>query len=75
MKDTLPYIKYIAKALMAAAIAGVGGIAVGYVDEPLTNGEFWAAMSAAVTAAGATFGISNGPKPVSGNQPVEPDGY
>ena len=49
-----------AKALLATLVAGVGGIAVGYADDSLTKGEFWAAMAAAVTAGAAVFGVRNG---------------
>lgn len=51
-----------AKALVAAAVAGVGAIATGYADDSLTKGEFWSALSAAVVAGAATFGIRNGSK-------------
>ena len=49
-----------AKAILAALVAGVGGIAVGYADDSLTKGEFWAAMAAAATAGAAVFGVRNG---------------
>ena len=48
-----------AKAVTAAAVAGLGGIATGYVDEPLTAGEAWAAAALAVAAFAATYGIPN----------------
>ncbi|MCW2785259.1 MAG: hypothetical protein JWP74_1776 [Marmoricola sp.] len=50
-----------AKAILAAAVALVGGIAVGYADDTLTRGEFWAAASAAVVALAGVFGIPNAP--------------
>jgi len=48
-----------AKAIAGAVVALVGGIAVGYVDDTLTKGEFWSAAAAATVAAGAVFGIPN----------------
>lgn len=57
----LKYLKRCAKAIGAAVVAGVGGIAVGYVDNSLTTGEFWAAISLGLTAGGAVFGIRNAP--------------
>lgn len=53
-------LKPYAKAILAALVAGVGGVAVGYADDSLTTGEFWAAMAAAVTAGAAVFGVRNG---------------
>lgn len=55
-------LKPYAKAISAALVALVGGIAVGYADESLTTGETWAAIAAAVTAAGAVFRIPNAPQ-------------
>lgn len=49
-----------AKAIAATVIAGVGGIAVGYTDDTLTRGEFWAAISLGLVAGGGVFGIRNG---------------
>lgn len=51
------------KAIAAAIVAGVGGIAVGYADDVLRTGELWAAIAAAVTAGAAVFGIRNGDRP------------
>lgn len=53
-------LKPYAKAILATLVAGVGGVAVGYADDSLTTGEFWAAMAAAVTAGAAVFGVRNG---------------
>lgn len=55
-KKISPY----AKAVAATVIAGVGGIAVGYADDTLTRGEFWAAISLGLVAGGGVFGIRNG---------------
>lgn len=52
-------IKPYAKALAAAAVAGVGAIATGYADDALTRGEFWSAAAVAVAAGAAVFGIRN----------------
>lgn len=57
----IKYLKPYAKAVGAAVIAGVGGIALGYVDDSLTKGEFWGAISLGLAAAGAVFGIRNSP--------------
>ncbi|KRB73090.1 hypothetical protein ASE01_20150 [Nocardioides sp. Root190] len=59
----MKYLKYVAKATTAAAIAGVGGVAVGYADDSLTRGELWAAIAAAVVAGGGVFGVRNGDRP------------
>lgn len=48
-----------AKAILAGVIALVGGIAVGYADDTLTKGEFWAAAAAAAVALGGVFQIPN----------------
>lgn len=48
-----------AKAFLAAAVALVGGIAVGFADDTLTKGEFWAAAAAALVALGGVFQIPN----------------
>ena len=48
-----------AKAIVAAAVALTGGIAVGYADDSLTTGELWTAIAAGVAALGATFGVRN----------------
>lgn len=48
-----------AKAIAGAIVALVGGIAVGYVDDTLTKGEFWSAAAAATVAAAAVFGVPN----------------
>lgn len=56
MKNTLAPI---AKALVAAAVALTGGIAVGYADDALTRGELWTAIAAGVAALGATWGVPN----------------
>jgi hypothetical protein len=58
-----PYLLYVAKALGAAAVAGVGALAVGYTDDVLTTAELWFAIASAVSAGGAVFGIRNGSKP------------
>lgn len=52
-----------AKALVAALIALVGGIAVGYTDDTLTKGEFWAAAAASLVALGGVFQIPNKAEP------------
>lgn len=57
MKTFAPY----AKAIAAAAVAGVGAIATGYADDSLTKGEFWSAAAVAVAAGAAVFGIRNSP--------------
>jgi len=64
MKPYLPYLLYVAKALGAAAVAGVGALAVGYTDDVLTTAELWFAIASAVAAGGAVFGIKNGDKPL-----------
>lgn len=56
----MKYLPTIAKALVAAAIAVTGGIAVGYADETLTRGELWTAIAAGVAALGVTWGVPNG---------------
>ncbi len=56
----MKHVKPIAKALVAAAVALTGGIAVGYADDSLTQGELWTAIAAGVAAFGATFGVRNG---------------
>lgn len=48
-----------AKAILAGLIALVGGIAVGYTDESLTKGEFWAAAAAGLVALGSVFQVPN----------------
>lgn len=48
-----------AKAVAGALVALTGSIAVGYVDDALTKGEFWAAVAAGVAAGGAVLGIRN----------------
>lgn len=48
-----------AKAFLAAAIALVGGIAVGFADDTLTKGEFWAAAAAGLVALGGVFQVPN----------------
>lgn len=57
MKHLKPY----AKAIAAALVAGVGGIAAGYVDDVLTTGEVWAALALATTSGATVFGIPNRP--------------
>lgn len=52
-----------AKAVMAGVVAGVGGVAVGYVDGLLTVGEGWTAAAAAVTAAATVYGVRNATPP------------
>lgn len=48
-----------AKAILAGLIALVGGIAVGYTDDTLTKGEFWAAAAAGFVALGGVFQVPN----------------
>lgn len=48
-----------AKAILAALIAAVGGIALGYADDSLTKGEFWGAISLGLASGGGVFGIPN----------------
>lgn len=48
-----------AKAILAALIAGVGGIALGYADDTLSKGELWGAISLGLVAGGGVFGIPN----------------
>ena len=57
MKNLKPY----AKALVAALVAGVGGIATGYADDALTKGELWAAIALGLATGGAVFGVPNRP--------------
>lgn len=56
------WIRYAAKAILAAATAGIGALATGYVDDALTTAEALTAAGAALTAAGAVYGIPNRPK-------------
>lgn len=51
--------KNYAKALAGALVALTGGIAVGYVDNALTQGELWSAIAAGVAAGAAVFGVPN----------------
>lgn len=53
------WIRYAAKATLAGAIAGIGALATGYVDDALTKAEALTAAGAALTAAGAVYGIPN----------------
>lgn len=53
------WIRYAAKGILAGAIAGVGALATGYVDDALTTAEALTAAGAALTAAGAVYGIPN----------------
>lgn len=53
------WIRYAAKAVLAAAIAGIGCLATGFVDDTLTTAEALTAAGAALTAAGAVYGIPN----------------
>lgn len=55
MKNLKPY----AKAIAAAVIAGVGGIALGYADDVLSKGELWGAISLGLVAGGGVFGVPN----------------
>lgn len=57
MNKLSPY----AKAIVAAIVAGVGGIATGYADEALTTGEIWAAIALGLATGGAVFGVPNRP--------------
>lgn len=50
-----------AKAATAGVVAGVGSLAVGYVDDSLTTGEAWTAAAVAAAAAAAVYGIRNRP--------------
>lgn len=59
-----------AKAILAGVVALVGGIAVGYTDDSLTKGEFWAAASAAVVALASVFGVPNQARAEDGNAEV-----
>lgn len=56
-----PHFAYAAKAILAAAIAGTGALATAYADGDLTAAESWTALTAALVALGAVFGIPNGP--------------
>lgn len=53
------WIRYAAKATLAGAIAGIGALATGYVDDALTTAEALTAAGAALTAAGAVYRIPN----------------
>jgi hypothetical protein len=63
----MDYLKYAAKAVVAALIAGLGSLItvlvgdVGFGD--VTDGQWVAVVLSAIVAAGAVFGITNGPKP------------
>ena len=70
---TLDKIKPYAKAVMAGVVAGAGAIATGYADETLSTGEIWMAVSAGLTAAGATWVIPNrDPKAEHQEESVQP---
>jgi hypothetical protein len=52
-------LKPYAKAILAALIAGVGGIALGYTDDALSKGELWGSISLGLVAGGGVFGVPN----------------
>jgi hypothetical protein len=52
-------LKPIAKALVGAASAGVGAVAVAAVDDRITTGEWWAAAAAALAALAAVYYVPN----------------
>jgi hypothetical protein len=57
------YAAYIAKALIAAAIAGLTGIATGLENGHLSAQEVVTAIIALLVALGAVYQVPNGPKP------------
>lgn len=59
----MDYIKYGAKALAAAATAFGGAYATAILDGIVTQTEWLAIAVATTVAAGAVFGITNGPAP------------
>ena len=67
---SLDKIKPYAKAVMAGVVAAAGAVATGYADELLSTGEKWMAISAGLTAAGATWVIPNAAKTRSLNVAV-----
>lgn len=56
---TRPNLGYAAKALLAAAIAGVGCLATAAIDDGIVLAEWLTAAGAALTAAGGVYGIPN----------------
>ena len=69
----LDAIKPYAKAVMAGVVAAAGAVATGYADEILSTGEVWMAVSAGLTAAGATWVIPNrDPKAEHQEESVQP---
>lgn len=51
--------KEIAKALVASAVAFIGGAATAAVDDTITTGEWWTIVAAAATAFAGTWLVPN----------------
>jgi hypothetical protein len=56
-------VKPYAKAVVGAAVAFTGAVAVGYTDGAMTAAEWWTSASAGLVAFGGVFGIPNRPDP------------
>lgn len=70
---TRPNLGYAAKAVLAAAIAGVGCLATAAIDDGIVLAEWLTAAGAALTAAGGVYGIPNATKG-GGRHARQPDG-
>jgi hypothetical protein len=57
------YAAYVAKAITAALVAGLTGIATGLDDGKLSWQEVVTALVALLVALGAVYRVPNGPKP------------
>lgn len=59
MKSISAYLPTIAKALVAALVAGVGAGATAAIDDTVTYGEWWMIAAAATGALGVVWAVPN----------------
>ena len=63
----MEYVKYVAKAIYAFLVAGIGSLVTVMVNDAgfgdITDGQWLTAALVALIAGGGVFGLTNGPKP------------